>query len=395
MKEFCRILHLEDNQYDGKLVQHALSAEGLVRELVRVETRKDYCAALNQEPFDLILSDYTLPGFDGMAALALARERQPDTPFIFVSGTIEEEMAVESLKQGASDYVLKNRLNRLVPAVRRALQGVEERDENRRAEECMRQSEHKYRQVFENLTNAAFLSDLATGRIIDVNPEGELLLGRPRTEIIGLNQNRFLSPRSIAAYREAIASADERKTHVEVEVEVTRKDGTVVPTNLRAAMLVLYGRKLVLGLCRDVSARKKNEERLQLQGALLDLVAEAVLAVDLEDHIQLWNHSATELYGWRSEEAVGRKSTELLCHDSAEVKAARQKTMQQGGWSGELHQLTRDHHEIIVRSRWNLSRDAEGHPKSIMLVNTPTGEKPVNRLDLPGKIPGDFHDLAS
>src|SRR5579864_5440247 len=110
MKEPCRILLLEDNQYDGKLIHHALNAEGLVRELVRVETRAEYSAALSHSPYDLILSDYTLPGFDGMAALALARETQPDTPFIFVSGTIQEEQAVESLKQGASDYVLKNRL---------------------------------------------------------------------------------------------------------------------------------------------------------------------------------------------------------------------------------------------------------------------------------------------
>ncbi len=395
MKEACRILHLEDNRYDGKLIQLALDTEGLAGDLVRVETQADYSAALSRTPFDLILSDYTLPGFDGMAALALAREKQPDTPFIFVSGTIEEELAVESLKRGASDYVFKSRLSRLVPAVRRALNIAEERDENRRAEEAMRQSEGKYRQVFESLVSAAFLSDRETGRVVDANHQSELLLGRTRAEIIGLNEHRFLSPRTFPAFRAALAAADSQKSCVEVEVEIVRKDGLVIPANLRAGILLLYGRRLVLGLYRDVTARKQTEEQLQLQGALLDLVPEAALAINLDDRIQFWNQSAARLYGWSGAEALGRSSAELLYHDLTEFNAARQMTMQNGEWSGELHQLTRDNHEILVHSRWNMARDADGRPKFIVLVNSPAGEKPLNRLKLPQKITGNFRDFAS
>src|SRR6185312_15769125 len=115
----CHILHLEDDRYDGELIRRVLAEEGMGAKLVRVDTRSEYAAALEREPFDVILSDYTLPGFDGMAALAMAREKQPDSPFIFVSGTIEEDMAIESLKSGASDYVFKNRLSCLAPAIRR------------------------------------------------------------------------------------------------------------------------------------------------------------------------------------------------------------------------------------------------------------------------------------
>src|SRR3954470_20518858 len=101
-----------------------------------------------------------------MSALKLARKKQPDVPFVFVSGTIDEELAVESLKQGATDYVFKNRLSRLVPSIRRALAAAEERKESRRAEEAMRQSEHKYRQLFESLGDASFLIDVQSGRIL-------------------------------------------------------------------------------------------------------------------------------------------------------------------------------------------------------------------------------------
>src|SRR6266478_3005850 len=106
------ILHLEDNPTDGELIQSVLQAAGISFVIERVETQADFLAGLEQKRFDLILSDYTLPSFDGASALELARQKSPDVPFIFVSGTIGEEVAVDSLKQGASDYVLKDRLSR-------------------------------------------------------------------------------------------------------------------------------------------------------------------------------------------------------------------------------------------------------------------------------------------
>jgi len=386
MKNTLHVLHLEDDRCDGELIRQILKAEGLVRDVVRVETGADFAAALGQEPFDFILSDYTLPGFNGMAALGLAREKQPDTPFIFVSGTIKEDLAVESLKRGATDYVFKNRLSRLGPAVRRALQGAEERDENRRAEEAMRQSEHKYRQVFESLTNAAFLTDLETGRVLDVNKQGELLLGRTRAEIIGLNQSRFHSLQTFETYRQAQTAADAQNASMAVEAGVVRKDGAVIPVNIRATILLLYGRKLVLGLYRDITARKQAEEQLQEQATLLDLVPEAVLVRDLEDRIQYWNQGAVRLYGWTIAEALGRLSTELLYHDLTEFNTAKRLVLECGSWSGELHQLTRENHEIVVHSRWTLARDQQGESKSIMLVNTDVTEKSTNRLEQPVKL---------
>jgi len=121
-----RILHLEDDPVDGALVEETLLGDGLACETIRVASRQQFVAALDGS-YDLILSDYSLPGFDGSTAQQLARERRPDLPFVFVSGTIGEEVAIERLKEGATDYVLKQRLARLPSAVRRALEeaGVE------------------------------------------------------------------------------------------------------------------------------------------------------------------------------------------------------------------------------------------------------------------------------
>jgi len=149
------ILHLEDDPIDAELVLATLSGEGMECETVVVATREEFSAALERGGFDLILADFALPTFDGMSALSITRERHPDLPFIFVSGRLGEEAAIESLRNGATDYVLKNRLSRLAPAVLRALSEAEERVEHRKAEEALRESELRRYQLQAELVYAA------------------------------------------------------------------------------------------------------------------------------------------------------------------------------------------------------------------------------------------------
>jgi len=135
MKSPLHILHLEDNPNDAALIQSTLQAGGILCATTSVQNRDDFVAALEKGGIDLILSDFTLPAFDGLAALKIARANWPAIPFIHVSGTMGEERAIDSLKNGATDYVLKARLSRLCPAVRRAMQEVEEKAGRRRLEE--------------------------------------------------------------------------------------------------------------------------------------------------------------------------------------------------------------------------------------------------------------------
>jgi len=135
---------LEDDAADAELTKFALRKGGLSFSLARVETKDQYMKALEGRP-SLILSDYSLPGFNGHDALNIALERCPETPFIFVTGTMGEEVAIETLKSGATDYVLKTRLSRLMPAVSRALREAEERAQHRRAEEQLRESHEQLR----------------------------------------------------------------------------------------------------------------------------------------------------------------------------------------------------------------------------------------------------------
>ena len=132
-----QVLMLEDSDLDASLMERQLDLAGMEASFERVATRRAYSDALSGGRFDLILSDFSLPDFNGVEALELARALAPEKPFIFVSGVVGEEFAIESLKEGATDYVLKQRLERLPSAVRRALNEATERRERRAAEERM------------------------------------------------------------------------------------------------------------------------------------------------------------------------------------------------------------------------------------------------------------------
>jgi serine phosphatase RsbU (regulator of sigma subunit) len=155
MSQHLRILHLEDDPVDVELVEATLSAEGIGCNIVVVATREEFVAALEEGGFDLVLADFALPAFDGMSALGIVHEKHPELPFIFVSGRLGEEAAIESLRNGATDYVLKDKLSRLVPAVRRALSEAEERADLKRAEKALRESEMRRYQLQVELVYAA------------------------------------------------------------------------------------------------------------------------------------------------------------------------------------------------------------------------------------------------
>src|SRR5579859_137669 len=139
MKSTLHILHVEDNADDALFTDRQLKTGGLNCTIKRVESREDFEKELGREPLDVILCDFSMPQFNGMAALKFARKKRPDVPFIFLSGTIGEELAVEALREGATDYIIKDRLSRLVSSIRRALREAAEGAERRRMEQRLRE----------------------------------------------------------------------------------------------------------------------------------------------------------------------------------------------------------------------------------------------------------------
>src|SRR5579863_5464913 len=181
-----RVLHLEDNRDYSALVSSKLAAEGIAAELVCVDRRKDFESALEQGGFDLIIADYSLPDFNGIQALKIAQQKLPDTPILLVSGTIGEEAAIESLKAGATDYVLKHWPERLVPAVQRALREAEERQHRVRAETALEQREKLFRALSENALDVVTVID-REGIIRYTSPSVLRVLGHQPEELAGTN----------------------------------------------------------------------------------------------------------------------------------------------------------------------------------------------------------------
>jgi PAS domain S-box-containing protein len=177
-----RVLHLEDDPMDTELVRDMLRDEGLPVELDRVDSMLQFRELLGHASHALILSDYTIPGVDPMEALQLARRVRPEVPFLFLSGTLGEDVAIETLKKGATDYVLKQHLSRLAPAVRRALHEASEQSLRRRAEKQLRLQGA----ALQATANAIVITDRA-GIIQWVNPAFERLTGYPASEAVGQN----------------------------------------------------------------------------------------------------------------------------------------------------------------------------------------------------------------
>src|ERR1700679_4003774 len=175
-----RILSLEDDPRDAELIHGLLEAEGIPCEMTRVATPAAFRTSLEEDAVDLILADYALPSFDGISALKLAMSIRPDVPFVLVSGGLGEDVAIDAFKIGATDYVLKTRLSRLPPSVRRALREADERTERKRAEEALRRSEAY-------LAEAQTLSH--TGSFGWNVSSGEIYWSEETYKIFGLDRN--------------------------------------------------------------------------------------------------------------------------------------------------------------------------------------------------------------
>lgn len=181
MERPLQILHLEDDLFDVELIEETLKAEKIPCVITHVANRAGYIQALEQIDLDLILADFALPAFNGFEALALAQETCPDTPFIFVSGAIGEEKAIESLKQGATDYVLKHHLSSLAPAIHRARREVEDRTQRQQVEEQLRQSKDKLEAILSGITEGITVQT-PEGGLIYANETAAQITGYPSAE---------------------------------------------------------------------------------------------------------------------------------------------------------------------------------------------------------------------
>lgn len=396
------LLHLEDSETDAELISLVLRREWPDCEISQVVSATDYEAALERGGIDLILSDYSLPGFDGLSALSLARQHAPDAPFLFLSGTIGEERAVDALKRGATDYVLKDRPNRLVPAIRQALALRAEGERVRRAESALRENEERFRQITENVAELIALVK-PDGRRAYVNPAYRCLADP--AQLVGTDAFREIHEEDRDRVRAAFARTIATGAAQADEYRLVLPDGRVRQIECQSSVLRDGdgGVINVLLVSRDITERREAEARLHEQASLLDRARDAIIATDLEHRIAYWNASAERLYGWTASEVYGYRLDQLdLGFDPARFAAAKAQVIATGEWRGDFRLRTKSGETVLVESTWSLVVENDGRPRSILAIDTDVTERKkletqllrAQRMESIGTLAGGVaHDL--
>jgi PAS domain S-box-containing protein len=289
-----RILHIEDSAVDADLVREYLSAERIDAHIERVWTREGLEAALERGTFDAVLADHQLPNFDGVAALAIVRARAPHVPFIFVSGTLGEEVAIDALKRGATDYVVKQRIERLPSVVRRALAEAAERAERRRAEAALHVSEQNFATLVNALPQLCWMAN-ADGYVTWFNQRWYAYTGTNPEEMLGWGWRTVHDPALVEQVMSRWAEAAASGGTFEMVAPLKGSDGTYRMFLHRAEPVRDVGGHIIrwLGTSTDVSAQQEAEEALRRLNETLE--QRIVLAISEREAMLAKLHEAQKL----------------------------------------------------------------------------------------------------
>lgn len=266
MNKPIKVLIVEDSEDDAILALRALHRGGFDPTHQRVQTAADLQAALAQERWDAVISDFSMPGFTGLDALGMFRSAGLDIPFILISGTIGEDTAVAAMKAGASDYVMKSSLARLAPALERELKETQMRAANQQAQAALIDSEERFRQMAENIRDVFFLVDVDGERVLYVSPAYEEIWGRS-------SESLYANPQSWteAVHPDDRASAYEKYGQIvsaskaEFEFRMVRPDGSIRWIKARGFPVRDDADKIVriAGIATDVTDQKTDAEKIK------------------------------------------------------------------------------------------------------------------------------------
>jgi PAS domain S-box-containing protein len=260
-----RVMIVEDQEDDALLLLRVLRRAGYDLTFERVDTAATMEAALDRQAWDIIIADFTLPEFNGLAALALVKERGLDLPFILVSGSIGEDIAVTAMKTGAHDYIMKSNLSRLIPAVERELRDIEVRRARQRAEETLQENYQLMHAVFEGTSETIFVKDLQ-GRYMVINSAGARVFGKTPEEVIGKDDTELFTAESCHGIIE-----HDHQVLTSGATQVYEETGETL--GVMRTFLVTKGPHLdhqgniigIIGIARDITERKQSEEQFQRQ----------------------------------------------------------------------------------------------------------------------------------
>ena len=395
-----RALFVEDSEDDAKLLLRELKQAGFTVTSQRVESGSTLRAALRQQPWDLVLSDWAMPGFGGLEALAEVRASGLDLPVIMVSGTAGEDTAVSAMRAGASDFLVKDRLTRLGPAVTRELREATIRQARRASDEQVRLLSHAVFQAPVSL----IITDTES-RIEYTNPKFTQLTGYTFEEARGQPMKLIKSGLTLPAVYAELWRTIRAGGEWRGEMQNRKKDGalfwelvSISPIRDDAGKVTHY-----LATTLDISERKEARQKIHQQGELLDAANETIVVADLDNCISFWNRGAERLLGWTAGEMLGKPLNDLFALGGASDKAAVHAAIAtMGDWRGEICGYKRSGDPLVMEMSVTVLRDEAGQPTGRLSIGTDITEKAklaeqflrTQRLEAIGALSsGISHDL--
>jgi PAS domain S-box-containing protein len=295
MNQPLSVLIVENSRDDADLLLQALRRGGYAVTATVVETPATMRAALTRQTWDVITSDHALPSFSAPAALALAKELRPDVPFIIVSGEISLHLAISLMRGGAQDYISKEELARLVPAIARELRDVEVRRERQRAEDALRVSETRYRRLFESARDGILIVDAVTHKITDVNPFMVELLGYARDEFLGKELWEIGVLTDAAASQDAFRVLQATGYIRYEDLPLQTKAGARRDVEFVSNVYLENGHQVIQCNIRDITVRMQAEAEIhRLNADLEQRVRDRTVQLDALNHdLEMFNASVS------------------------------------------------------------------------------------------------------
>jgi PAS domain S-box-containing protein len=322
-----RVLMVEDSEDDVLLIISELKKGGYNPVYERVETAAAMKKDFKEKQWDIILCAYKLPKFNAPSAITLLKETNIDIPIIIVSGTIGEETALECMRLGAHDYIMKNNLSRLCPVIARELEEADSRTKRKQAEEALREGEEKYRTILENIEDGYYEVDLK-GNFTFFNTSMCRIFGYPQEEMMGMNNRQYTDAENakklFQAFNKVYRTGEPTK---EFDWQIIRKDGTKRYIEASVSLQKDSSGKPrgFKGIIRDITERKRVEEALQESEKYFKEITEnssdIIIITDRNGDIKYCSRSIERFTGYQPEELIGRNALTLI-HPDDKKRAA-------------------------------------------------------------------------